>query len=107
MSFSVGLKLADLDDFIAPSQECIKPVVIEKKVQKVCFMQQSRCRYLYRACCHICSLWLNSIGLCFLQKATIEIDDDGGYLQISNDGSSKKLEKASITLNDCLACRYR
>jgi hypothetical protein len=35
MSFSVGLKLADLDDFIAPSQECIKPVVIEKKAQKV------------------------------------------------------------------------
>lgn len=32
-SFSVGLKLAELDDFIAPSQECIKPVEIAKKRQ--------------------------------------------------------------------------
>lgn len=40
-----------------------------------------------------------------LQKASIEIDDDGSYLQIENDGRSKKLEKAKITLNDCLACR--
>ncbi|KAF5306147.1 hypothetical protein FQR65_LT07423 [Abscondita terminalis] len=29
--FSGALQLTDLDDFITPSQECIKPVVIEKK----------------------------------------------------------------------------
>ena len=28
--FSGALKLTDLDDFIAPSQECIKPVEIKK-----------------------------------------------------------------------------
>lgn len=37
--FSVGLQLTDLDDFIAPSQECIKPVVLEKKAAgSVCGM---------------------------------------------------------------------
>lgn len=29
--FSGGLKIIDLDDFVAPSQDCIKPVKIEKK----------------------------------------------------------------------------
>lgn len=28
--FSAGLKLTDLDDYITPSQECIKPVEIKK-----------------------------------------------------------------------------
>lgn len=32
MAFSGILQLTDLDDFIAPSQECIKPVQVEKKV---------------------------------------------------------------------------
>jgi hypothetical protein len=29
-NFSAALKLTDLDDFITPSQECIKPVEIKK-----------------------------------------------------------------------------
>jgi len=32
MAFSGILQLTDLDDFIGPSQECVKPVKIEKKV---------------------------------------------------------------------------
>ncbi len=32
MAFSGVLQLTDLDDFIGPSQECIKPVKVEKKV---------------------------------------------------------------------------
>ena len=32
MAFSSILQLTDLDDFISPSQECIKPVKVEKKV---------------------------------------------------------------------------
>ena len=32
MAFSGVLQLTDLDDFITPSQECIKPVKVEKKV---------------------------------------------------------------------------
>ena len=73
MAFSGALQLTDLDDFITPSQECIKPVKIEKKVT-------------------------TSKG------AKIKIEADGSYLEQLPDGSSKKLEKAKITLADCLAC---
>ncbi|XP_061567863.1 cytosolic Fe-S cluster assembly factor narfl [Cololabis saira] len=70
--FSGVLQLTDLDDFITPSQECIKPVKIEKKLGK--------------------------------SVAKIQIEDDGSYVQINQDGGKQKLEKAKITLNDCLAC---
>ena len=73
MAFSGALQLTDLDDFITPSQECIKPVKIEKRVT-------------------------TSKG------AKIKIEADGSYLEQLPDGSSKKLEKAKITLADCLAC---
>ncbi|XP_063790938.1 cytosolic iron-sulfur assembly component 3 [Pseudophryne corroboree] len=70
--FSGVLQLTDLDDFIGPSQDCIKPVKVEKKIGK--------------------------------GAAKIRIEDDGSYFQINQDGASQKLEKAKITLNDCLAC---
>ncbi|KAM9457287.1 cytosolic Fe-S cluster assembly factor narfl isoform 2-T2 [Clarias gariepinus] len=70
--FSGVLKLTDLDDFITPSQECVKPVKVDKK--------QGR------------------------SVAKIQIEDDGTYFQVNEDGQMHKLEKAKITLNDCLAC---
>uniref|UniRef100_A0A4W5RWG6 Nuclear prelamin A recognition factor-like protein n=1 Tax=Hucho hucho TaxID=62062 RepID=A0A4W5RWG6_9TELE len=70
--FSGVLQLTDLDDFITPSQECVKPVKVEKK--------QGR------------------------SVAKIQIEDDGSYFQVKQDGGKQKLEKAKITLNDCLAC---
>ncbi|KFP84801.1 Cytosolic Fe-S cluster assembly factor NARFL, partial [Apaloderma vittatum] len=36
--------------------------------------------------------------------AKIRIEADGSYFQINPDGGAQKLEKAKITLNDCLAC---
>ncbi|NXI35894.1 NARFL factor, partial [Galbula dea] len=36
--------------------------------------------------------------------AKIRIEADGSYFQINQDGGAQKLEKAKITLNDCLAC---
>ena len=74
MAFSGVLQLTDLDDFITPSQECIKPVKVEKKVAA------------------------SSKG------AKIKIEADGSYLEELSDGSTKKLPKAQITLADCLAC---
>ncbi|XP_076853387.1 cytosolic Fe-S cluster assembly factor narfl [Brachyhypopomus gauderio] len=71
-NFSGVLRLTDLDDFITPSQECVKPVKVEKK--------QGR------------------------SVAKIQIEDDGSYFQVNQDGQMQKLEKAKITLNDCLAC---
>eukprot|EP01134_Creolimax_fragrantissima_P008249 CFRG8249T1 len=74
-SFSGGLKLTDLDDFITPSQECVKPVAVEKK--KIALHEKKR---------------------------AIKLDEDGGYFQVTKDGTKKKLEKATISLADCLAC---
>ena len=74
MAFSGVLQLTDLDDFITPSQECIKPVKVEKKVVNAS------------------------------KGAKIKIEADGSYLEELNDGSTKKLPKAQITLADCLAC---
>ncbi|XP_077589981.1 cytosolic Fe-S cluster assembly factor narfl [Stigmatopora nigra] len=70
--FSGALQLTDLDDFITPSQECIKPVKVEKKRGQ--------------------------------SLAKIQIEDDGTYVQVDPAGEKQKLEKAKITLNDCLAC---
>lgn len=70
--FSGVLQLTDLDDFITPSQECVKPVKVEKKQGK--------------------------------SVAKIQIEDDGSYVQVNQDGGRQKLERAKITLNDCLAC---
>ncbi|XP_038182619.1 cytosolic iron-sulfur assembly component 3 isoform X2 [Arvicola amphibius] len=70
--FSGVLQLTDLDDFIGPSQNCIKPVKVDKKPGS---------------------------GI-----AKIHIEDDGSYLQVNSDGRTQKLEKAKVSLNDCLAC---
>uniref|UniRef100_A0A452F409 Cytosolic iron-sulfur assembly component 3 n=1 Tax=Capra hircus TaxID=9925 RepID=A0A452F409_CAPHI len=70
--FSGALQLTDLDDFIAPSQDCIKPMKVDRRPGS---------------------------GV-----AKIHIEDDGSYFQVSQDGGMKKLEKAKISLDDCLAC---
>eukprot|EP00002_Diphylleia_rotans_P016424 TRINITY_DN3195_c0_g1_i4.p1 TRINITY_DN3195_c0_g1~~TRINITY_DN3195_c0_g1_i4.p1 ORF type:complete len:448 (+),score=86.61 TRINITY_DN3195_c0_g1_i4:49-1392(+) len=67
---SGALKLTDLNDFISPSQACIKPVEIPKSEQQV---------------------------------SQIVTDIDGGY-QVLQSGEKRKLEKAQISLADCLAC---
>ncbi|XP_006172691.1 cytosolic iron-sulfur assembly component 3 isoform X2 [Camelus dromedarius] len=36
--------------------------------------------------------------------AKIHIEDDGSYFQVSQDGGTRRLEKAKISLDDCLAC---
>ncbi|XP_028843447.1 cytosolic Fe-S cluster assembly factor narfl isoform X2 [Denticeps clupeoides] len=36
--------------------------------------------------------------------AKIRIEDDGSYFQVDSDGGRQKLERAKITLDDCLAC---
>ncbi|KAJ8363785.1 hypothetical protein SKAU_G00126160 [Synaphobranchus kaupii] len=70
--FSGVLQLMDLDDFLTPSQACVKPVKLEKKPGK--------------------------------SLSKIKIEDDGSYFQVNEDGGLQKLEKAKISLSDCLAC---
>uniref|UniRef100_H2YGI1 Nuclear prelamin A recognition factor-like protein n=1 Tax=Ciona savignyi TaxID=51511 RepID=H2YGI1_CIOSA len=71
---SGALQLTDLNDFIGPSQECIKPVEVKTPVPKK--------------------------GL-----SKIKVSNDGSYMEVdTKSGKATKLQKAQITLNDCLAC---
>ncbi|KAJ8463819.1 hypothetical protein ONZ45_g17454 [Pleurotus djamor] len=86
MAFSGALTLTDLNDFITPSQACIKPVeqVNDKTLNK------------------------------FATASTeIQIDSSGAYYEVAANGldstktpdsNNRKLEQAQINLNDCLAC---
>ncbi|KAL1726812.1 iron hydrogenase [Schizophyllum commune] len=79
MAFSGALTLTDLNDFITPSQACIKPVTETNKLAKDAS-----------------------------QAATeIHIDSTGAYYEVSSATETtqgRKLEQAQINLNDCLAC---
>ncbi|KAI9088877.1 iron hydrogenase [Phlyctochytrium arcticum] len=71
MGFSGAVVLSDLDDFINPSQACIKPVEVQKNGSN--------------------------------QSKDIRVDA-GNYYEVSHDGNETKLDTASISLDDCLAC---
>jgi hypothetical protein len=92
--------LTDLNDFITPSQACIKPVeqTVPKETQKsggAKVRSSSTCddhHFDHRV------------------QTEIRIDSNGEYYEVGNDlldaqPSEQKLEKAQISLNDCLACR--
>jgi hypothetical protein len=40
------------------------------------------------------------------KQSEIQADGQGGYYEVTKDGQSTKLKEATISLNDCLACRY-
>ncbi|KAJ3305868.1 hypothetical protein HDV03_000977 [Kappamyces sp. JEL0829] len=69
-TFSSAVMLTDLNDFIAPGQDCIKPVETIKKSGAD-------------------------------SKVSMR---DGNMYEVAIDGKEMELEKAKITLNDCLAC---
>jgi len=78
--------LTDLNDFITPSQACIKPVeeIKPKNGQRE-----------------------KEPGAA---ASEIMIDGTGAYYEVSQDGggtsgAGRRLEQAQISLNDCLACR--
>ncbi|KAL0955919.1 hypothetical protein HGRIS_002110 [Hohenbuehelia grisea] len=94
MAFSGALTLTDLNDFITPSQACIKPVEQTNPAQA------------------------KEAGAA---STEIHIDATGSYYEVSADGltsaqnsrngagtsssaNGRKLEQAQINLNDCLAC---
>ncbi|KAG8506366.1 Cytosolic iron-sulfur assembly component 3 [Galemys pyrenaicus] len=70
--FSGALQLTDLDDFLGPSQDCVKPVQVEKEPGS--------------------------------GAARIRVEDDGSCFQVGQDGGARRLEKARVSLDDCLAC---
>ncbi|KAH7913152.1 iron hydrogenase [Hygrophoropsis aurantiaca] len=87
MAFSGALTLTDLNDFITPSQACIKPV------EQLNLPEQPK-----------------EQGAA---STEIVIDSRGSYYEVSANGpaqnassktTEKKLQQAQISLNDCLAC---
>ncbi|KAH9047884.1 iron hydrogenase [Lactarius hengduanensis] len=79
MTFSGALTLTDLNDYITPSQACIKPV------------QQSNAPQNDRAPGDAATV--------------IQIDASGTYYEVGRtNGGPQKLQTAEISLNDCLAC---
>ncbi|KAK4055016.1 Cytosolic Fe-S cluster assembly factor nar1 [Microbotryomycetes sp. JL221] len=97
MSLSSGLTLTDLSDYLAPSQICIKPVTVIEDTED---SQDDS---------------TTSIGQSDVDKkaaAATEIVIDqatSSYYEVGSDNQrlgdkGKKLKKAEITLNDCLAC---
>ncbi|KAI0675100.1 iron hydrogenase [Trametes maxima] len=86
MAFSGALTLTDLNDFITPSQACIKPVEQTNKPEP------------------------QDAGAAATQ---IQVDSSGLYYEVATngistgqvgEGSKQKLTTAEISLNDCLAC---
>ncbi|KAI0081211.1 iron hydrogenase [Panus rudis PR-1116 ss-1] len=83
MAFSGALTLTDLNDFITPSQACIKPVEQTNKAEPP------------------------DPGAA---STEIRVDSAGEYYEVNangqkvTNGAPKKLETAQISLNDCLAC---
>ncbi|KAI0329243.1 iron hydrogenase [Cubamyces sp. BRFM 1775] len=86
MAFSGALTLTDLNDFITPSQACIKPVEQTNKPEP------------------------QDLGAAATQ---IQVDSTGSYYEVTANGGSsstsgqnskQKLTTAEISLNDCLAC---
>lgn len=63
-------------------------------------MEEFTCRFTQQAC--VKPVKLEKKPGASLSK--IQIGEDGTYFQINPDGGKQKLEKAKITLNDCLAC---
>lgn len=73
---SALLSADDLNDFITPSVVCIKPVKDSNEGNK------------------------GEKG----QKLEIEIDTDGKPVEVNKEGETRRLQRAQISLSDCLAC---
>ncbi|GME89050.1 iron-sulfur cluster binding protein [[Candida] boidinii] len=92
---SAILSADDLNDFISPSVACIKPVEILNDNQKDNNVNgNGKIRKNKKI----------DIGYEIDQDMEIQIDGKGNALEINKKGESTKLEKAQISLSDCLAC---
>jgi hypothetical protein len=97
--------LTDLNDFISPSQACIKPVEQIKPPQSDVVPGAASVSCILRD-----GFKASVLNRLFLQTE-IRIDATGDYYEVSNEAvtssgsSGKKLAQAQISLNDCLACR--
>ncbi|KAF9268883.1 iron hydrogenase [Marasmius fiardii PR-910] len=98
MAFSGALTLTDLNDFITPSQACIKPVE-QILTQEEAGKDQGGASTEIR---------IDSDGSYYEVKTRPAVENavilNEAPLTINGGTSGKKLEQAQVSLNDCLAC---
>ncbi|KAG2148505.1 iron hydrogenase [Suillus cothurnatus] len=87
MAFSGALTLTDLNDFLTPSQACIKPVEQVNEPQEIIEPGAATTEIV-----------IDSSGSYF------EVSENGASTNPSSKGTGRKLQQAQISLNDCLAC---
>ncbi|KAG0706111.1 iron hydrogenase [Suillus ampliporus] len=87
MAFSGALTLTDLNDFITPSQACIKPVEQANVPQENAEPGAATTEIV-----------IDSSGSYY------EVSANGASSNASSKGTERKLQQAQISLNDCLAC---
>jgi hypothetical protein len=92
--------LTDLNDFITPSQACIKPVET-KNMPPPDPNGLASVRLKTNP---------NKCEIDAIIQTLITVDSSGVYHEVEMETNntkptSRKLEKAEISLNDCLACR--
>jgi hypothetical protein len=100
--------LTDLNDYITPSQACIKPVQ-QTNAPKVRAPGDAAVRADNDLYYPLASSYLVNT------QTEIQIDASGAYYEVGQEGadssgrsgSTQKLQTAEISLNDCLACRCR
>jgi hypothetical protein len=102
--------LADLNDYITPSQACIKPLE-QSNAPKARTPGDAAVRIDDDDGRHTptISRELLLIMGCIVQTE-IHIDASGAYYEVGQDrdssvGTTRKLQTAEVSLNDCLACR--
>jgi hypothetical protein len=104
--FSAAIKLADVDDFFQPSQKCIKPLLNEKTDSKETTesdKKKVRCSDSF-SFFPISHFSRQNKGTAV--KIEMEIDEpvkDSHFSQIKTHATKKT---ATVSLNDCLACRF-
>ncbi|KAG7098554.1 hypothetical protein E1B28_000488 [Marasmius oreades] len=124
MTFSGALTLTDLNDFITPSQICIKPVEQVRSQD-----EEGTDQGTASVCSSISFLFLHSLENKRVTRpgqTEIRIDSSGAYYEVTTrpygdsaaenkvingtsstrygDSGGKQLEQAQVNLNDCLAC---
>jgi hypothetical protein len=93
--------LTELNDFITPSQACIKPVEHVETPHQEPFIASVSCRAVGK---YIVTVLTS-------RQTEIRVDSQGQYYEEENVSTSvgrptRRLKPAQISLNDCLACKY-
>lgn len=95
--FSTAVKLTDIDDYITPAQQCIKPLLTAKPSAPTFTSTSTTTSSSIQL-----TLDYEDIGIAQNKKSNLNANTSGGHFnQIKLDATKKT---ATITLSDCLSC---